>query len=117
MSNKTSVLGTKVSNLNSALGSFAYWDSVSTGESGAKSLSMSRTMRAEHMYLIFVRRLNGSNEIHPPYGYLLFMRSTGWNFAVIGSESEVTKKDISNGKLNLTFRDTQWTRMTVYEVM
>ena len=74
-------------------------------------------MRADHMYLIFVRRLNGSNEIHPPYGYLLFMRSTGWNFAVIGSENEVTKKDISNGKLALTFKDTQWTRMTVYEVM
>lgn len=117
LSKKTSDLDTKVKKMSSALGSFAYWDNVSTGESGAKSLSMSRSMRADHMYLIFVRRLNGSNEIHPPYGYLLFMRSTGWNFAVIGSENEVTKKDISNGKLALTFKDTQWTRMTVYEVM
>lgn len=117
LSYRISDLGTKVSNLTSALGKFAFWDNVSTGENGATSLSMSRAMRAEHMYLIFVRRLNGSTEIHPPYGYLLFMRSTGWNYSVIGEESEVTKKDITNGKLTLTFKNIQWTRMAVYEIM
>lgn len=36
---------------------------------------------------------------------------------VIGAESDVVSREINDGKLTVTFKDTQWTRMTVYEVM
>lgn len=69
------------------------------------------------MYLILMRRLNGLEDAHPPYAYLLFMRSKNYALTTIGEESEVVSKKISGGKLTLTFKTTQWTRMTVYEVM
>lgn len=107
----------QVDALNSALGTFAYWDNVSTGENGAKSLIMSKAMRAEHMYLVLVRCLNGSTDLYPPYGYLLCMRLNAWKATLIGEEREVISKEISSGKLTLTFKNTQHTRLVVYEVM
>lgn len=107
----------EVDALNSALGTFAYWDNVSTGENGAKSLIMSKAMRAEHMYLVLVRCLNGSTDLYPPYGYLLCMRLNAWKATLIGEEREVISKEISSGKLTLTFKNTQHTRLVVYEVM
>lgn len=107
----------QVDALNSALGTFAYWDNVSTGGNGAKSLIMSKAMRAEHMYLVLVRCLNGSTDLYPPYGYLLCMRLNAWKATLIGEEHEVISKEISSGKLTLTFKNTQHTRLVVYEVM
>ena len=99
-------------------GTLTHWDDVSTGNNGATSLKMSRAMRSDHLYLIFVRRLNSSTETYPPYAYLLSMRSNAWAHIIIGAESEVVKKAIINdGKLTLTFKGIQWTRMVVYEVM
>lgn len=74
-------------------------------------------MRNDHMYLILMRRLNGLEDTYPPYAYLLFMRSKNYALTTIGEESEVVGRKISNGKLTLTFKNVQWTRMTVYEVM
>ena len=74
-------------------------------------------MRSEHMYLILVRRLNGEENAHAPYGYLLYMRPHQWNYTVIGEENGVASKKISDGKLTLNFETIQWTRMVVYEVM
>ena len=107
----------QVDALNSTLGTFAYWDNVSTGENGAKSLIMSKAMRTEHMYLVLVRCLNGSTDLYPPYGYLLCMRLNAWKATLIGEEHEVISKEISSGKLTLTFKNTQHTRLVVYEVM
>lgn len=107
----------QVDALNSTLGTFAYWDNVSTGENGAKSLTMSKAMRAEHMYLVLVRCLNGSTDLYPPYGYLLCMRLNAWKATLIGEEHEVISKEISSGKLTLTFKNTQHTRLVIYEVM
>lgn len=112
-----SELKKQVDALNSALGTFAYWDNVSTGGNGAKSLIMSKAMRAEHMYLVLVRCLNGSTDLYPPYGYLLCMRLNAWKATLIGEEHEVISKEISSGKLTLTFKNTQHTRLVVYEVM
>ncbi len=69
------------------------------------------------MYLILMRRLKGLEDAYSPYAYLLFMRSKNYALTTIGEESEVVSKKISDGKLTLTFKTTQWTRMTVYEVM
>lgn len=107
----------QVDALNSTLGTFAYWDNVSTGENGAKSLIMSKAMRTEHMYLVLVRCLNSSTDLYPPYGYLLCMRLNAWKATLIGEEHEVISKEISSGKLTLTFKNTQHTRLVVYEVM
>jgi len=117
LSKKASDLDTKVKNMSSALGKFAFWDDVISPEEGSKSLTMKKSMRKDHMYLVFFRRLYGSENAHPPYAYLLFIRTNEWVKTVIGAESDVVSREINDGKLTVTFKDTQWTRMTVYEVM
>ena len=117
MSKKASDLDTKVKNMSSALGKFAFWDDVISPEEGSKSLTMKKSMRKDHMYLVFFRRLYGSENAYPPYAYLLFIRTNEWTKTVIGAESDVVSREINDGKLTVTFKDTQWTRMTVYEVM
>lgn len=117
LSKKTADLDTKVKNMSSALGKFAFWDDVISPEEGSKLLTMKKAMRNDHMYLILFRRLYGSKNAYPPYAYLLFIRSNEWVKTVIGAESDVVSREINDGKLTVTFKDTQWTRMTVYEVM
>lgn len=117
LSKKTSDLDTKVKNMSSALGKFAFWDDVISPEEGSRSLTMKKSMRKDHMYLVFFRRLYGSENAYPPYAYLLFIRTNEWVKTVIGAESDVVSREINDGKLTVTFKDTQWTRMTVYEVM
>lgn len=117
LSKKTSDLDTKVKNMSSALGKFAFWDDVISPEEGSKSLTMKKSMRKDHMYLVLFRRLNGKENAYPPYAYLLFIRTNEWVKTVIGAESDVVSREINDGKLTVTFKDTQWTRMTVYEVM
>ena len=117
LSKKASDLDTKVKNMSSALGKFAFWDDVISPEEGSKSLTMKKSMRKDHMYLVFFRRLYGSENAYPPYAYLLFIRTNEWTKTVIGTESDVVSREINDGKLTVTFKDTQWTRMTVYEVM
>lgn len=117
LSKKASDLDTKVKNMSSALGKFAFWDDVISPEEGSKSLTMKKSMRKDHMYLVFFRRLYGSENVYPPYAYLLFIRTNEWTKTVIGTESDVVSREINDGKLTVTFKDTQWTRMTVYEVM
>lgn len=117
LSKKTSDLDTKVKNMSSALGKFAFWDDVISPEEGSKSLTMKKSMRKDHMYLVFFRRLYGSENAYPPYAYLLFIRTNEWVKTVIGAESDVVSREINDGKLTVTFKDAQWTRMTVYEVM
>lgn len=117
LSKKTSDLDTKVKNMSSALGKFAFWDDVISPGEGSKSLTMKKSMRKDHMYLVLFRRLNGSENAYPPYAYLLFIRTNEWVKTVIGAESDVVSREINDGKLTVTFKDTQWTRMTVYEVM
>lgn len=107
----------KFDDLNNKFGSFTFWDNVSTGDNGATSLTMSRPMRNDHTYMVIVRAYNGSLNTHAPYMYLLSMRSQNWSHTVIGEEYGVVSKNISDGKLTLTFKDLQWTRMAVFEIM
>ncbi len=107
----------KVDDLNNKLGSFAFWDNVSTGDNGATSLTMSRPMRNDHTYMIIVRSYNGSLNTHAPYMYLLSMRSQNWNCTILGTEYEVTSRKVDGGKLTLTFKNLQWVRMAVFEIL
>lgn len=104
-------------NIADKLGSFAFWDNVSTGDTGATSLTMSRAMRNDHTYMIIVRSYNGSLNTHAPYMYLLSMRSQNWNCTILGTEYEVTSRKVDNGRLTLTFKDLQWVRMAVFEIL
>ena len=80
LSKKASDLDTKVKNMSSALGKFAFWDDVFSPEEGSKSLTMKKSMRKDHMYLVFFRRLYGSENAYPPYAYLLFIRTNESTF-------------------------------------
>lgn len=73
-------------------------------------------MKSGHMYIIFVRRLMGEYDSYAPYAYLLYMRPTNFKYIIIGEESEVVSRSISQGLLTLTFKTEQWTRITIYQV-
>lgn len=99
---------------NSALGSLALIDD--TGISGETVLTMQNSMGSEHLYIVFVRMLNGSTDLFGPWAYLLYMRHENWDYALIGEEQNVVSKDIQNGKLTITFSEERWVRMVAYRI-
>ena len=103
-----------ITSLNSALGGLALIDD--TGISGETVLTMQNSMGSEHMYIVFVRMLNGSVDLLPPWAYLLYMRPQNWDYALIGEEQNVVDKDIQNGKLTITFSEECWVRMVTYRI-
>lgn len=103
--------------INNKLNTFQFLGSYSTGNNGAASLTTSAIFKADQLYLAFIRRLNGKNDVYFPYAYLFYVRDNAWASITIGEASEVTNREISGSKMTLTFKSTQWTRMTVYRVM
>lgn len=104
----------EIEKLNSALGSLALIDD--TGISGETVLTMQHSMGSEHLYIIFIRMLNGSTDLFGPWAYLLYMRPENWDYALIGEEQNVLSKDIQNGKLTITFSEERWVRMVTYRI-
>ena len=98
----------------SALGGLALTDD--TGISGETVLTMQNGMGSEHLYIVFVRMLNGSTDLFGPWAYLLYMRPQNWDYVLIGEEQNVVKKDIKNGKLTITFSEERWVRMVTYRI-
>lgn len=87
-----------------------------TGISGETVLTMQNSMGSEHMYIVFVRMLNGSVDLFTPWAYLLYMRPENWDYALIGEEQNVVSKNIQNGKFTITFSDPSWVRMVTYRI-
>ena len=87
-----------------------------TGISGETVLTMQNSMGSEHMYIVFVRMLNGSVDLFTPWAYLLYMRSESWDYSLIGEEQNVVSKNIQNGKFTITFSDPSWVRMVTYRI-
>ena len=104
----------EIEKLNSALGGLALIDD--TGISGDTVLTMQNGMGSEHLYIVFVRMLNGSTDLFGPWAYLLYMRPQNWDYVLIGEEQNVVKKDIQNGKLTITFSEECWVRMVTYRI-
>lgn len=104
----------EIEKLNSALGSLALIDD--TGISGETVLTMQHSMGSEHLYIVFIRMLNGSTDLFGPWAYLLYMRPENWDYALIGEEQNVLSKDIQNGKLTITFSEEHWVRMVTYRI-
>ena len=73
-------------------------------------------MGSEHLYIVFVRMLNGSTDLFVPWAYLLYMRPKNWDYALIGEEQNVVSKNIQNGKLTITFSEERWVRMVAYRI-
>ena len=103
-----------ITSINSSLGSLALIDD--TGISGETVLTMQNSMGSEHMYIVFVRMLNGSVDLFTPWAYLLYMRSESWDYSLIGEEQNVVSKNIQNGKFTITFSDPSWVRMVTYRI-
>ena len=103
-----------ITSINSALGGLALIDD--TGISGETVLTMQNSMGSEHMYIVFVRMLNGSVDLFTPWAYLLYMRSESWDYSLIGEEQNVVSKDVQNGKLTITFSEERWVRMVTYRI-
>lgn len=79
-------------------------------------MTMQNNMASEHLYIAFVRVLNGSTGLFGPWAYLLYMRPTEWDYALIGEEQDVISKAIQNGKLTITFSEERWVRMVTYRI-
>lgn len=67
-------------------------------------------MTTERMYIIFVRNLNGTENVHPPYAYMLYLRANGYNHTPLGVPYNVKSLSISSVQLSITFNSTQYAK-------
>ena len=109
-------LQAKVEALNSSLGGFKFIESLSTGDNGSTSITMTKNLEVENLYIIFVRNLNGSVECYAPYAYLFYIRSNSWQATTVGDPVDVDKISIQGGKFTISFKTNQWARMWVYKI-
>lgn len=105
-----------VESINSALAGFKFVDSVSTGDNGSTSMTMTQNLEGDNLYLVFVRHFNGPVECYPPYIHYICVRNNAWNYTTIGEPVSPDSMSIEGGKLTLRFAETQWAKMWVYKV-
>lgn len=101
---------------NSALGGFEFIESVSTGDDGSTSMTMTKNLEADNLYLVFVRHFNGPTECYAPYIHYICIRTNAWKYTTLGEAVSPDSMSIEAGKLTLKFADTQWARMWVYKI-
>lgn len=105
-----------ITSINFALGGFKFIESSSTGDNGSTSITMTKNLEMENIYIIFVRNLNGSVECYAPYAYLFYIRSNSWHATTVGDPVDVDKISIQGGKFTISFKTNQWARMWVYKI-
>lgn len=105
-----------VESINSSLGGFKFIESLSTGDNGSTSITMTKNLEMENLYIIFVRNLNGSVECYAPYAYLFYIRSNSWHATTVGDPVDVDKISIQGSKFTISFKTNQWARMWVYKI-
>ena len=105
-----------VTSKSSALAGFKFIDTVSTGDNGSTSMTMTKNLEADNLYLVFVRHYNGPIECYAPYIHYICIRSNAWKYTTIGEAVSPDSMSIEGGKLTLKFTDTQWARMWIYKV-
>ena len=106
----------EIEKLNSALAGFKFVDSVSTGDNGSTSMTMTQNLEGDNLYLVFVRHFNGPVECYPPYIHYICVRNNAWKYTTIGEPVSPDSISIEGGKLTLRFAETQWAKMWVYKV-
>lgn len=110
------LLSNEVTSKSSALAGFKFVDSVSTGDNGSTSMTMTQNLEGDNLYLVFVRHFNGPVECYPPYIHYICVRNNAWNYTTIGEPVSPDSMSIEGGKLTLRFAETQWAKMWVYKV-
>ena len=108
--------GKEVTSKSSALAGFKFVDSVSTGDNGSISMTMTQNLEGDNLYLVFVRHFNGPVECYPPYIHYICVRNNAWKYTTIGEPVSPDSMSIEGGKLTLRFAETQWAKMWVYKV-
>ncbi len=100
---------------NSALGSWKRIDNVVV--SGEKSITMKNQLDLNGGYLIFFRTLDGTDNVHPMFAMLLYIRETSYSKTIIGTPVDVQGYKMSERRLTVNFTKESWVRMVVYKVM
>lgn len=102
---------------NAIIQHFKFVGTATTGDNGSTTLKMSEKLNTERMHIVFVRNLNGANEVYPPYAYLVYMRANGYGYTPLGAPKEVQRVSIATAQLTITFNNTQYARMWVFEIV
>ncbi|OUN27791.1 hypothetical protein B5G33_13235 [Blautia sp. An81] len=73
-------------------------------------------MSVDNLYLIFIRQLNGSTDVHPPCALLLYMRTDNYRYSTLGEIVELQDTSIGGGKFTINFKTQQWVRVWVFKI-
>lgn len=84
--------------------------------SGETSITVDAGMSANNLYLIFLRQLNGSTDVHPPTALLLYMRPDNYRYTTLGEIIDLKSTTISGGAFTINFKTQQWARVWVFKV-
>lgn len=84
--------------------------------SDGKQLNMG-TLDGNNFYVLFVRSLNGSTDVYPPYAYLIYIRTQMARFLPIGEAPANGSISISTGELIITYGiDTHYAKGWLFKV-
>ena len=84
--------------------------------SGETSITVDAGMSVDNLYLIFIRQLNGSTDVHPPCALLLYMRTDNYRYSTLGEIVELQDTSIGGGKFTINFKTQQWVRVWVFKI-
>lgn len=84
--------------------------------SGEKSITVDAGMSANNLYLIFLRQLNGSADVHPPCALLLYMRTENYSYSTLGELVDLQSTSIGNGRITFNWKTQQWVRVWVFKI-
>ena len=66
------------------------------------------------MYLITARNMDGSEDVLPPYAWLLYVRGKNWAGTPVGSSQQGASLSISSGSAVLNFTSKAYARAWLY---
>ena len=107
-------LDEKITEINSALSHLQCTGVASI--SGETSITVDAGMSVDNLYLIFIRQLNGSTDVHPPCALLLYMRTDNYRYSTLGEIVELQNTSIGGGKFTINFKTQQWVRVWVFKI-
>ena len=107
-------LQAKVEALNSALSHLQCTGVASI--SGETSITVDAGMSVDNLYLIFIRQLNGSTDVHPPCALLLYMRTDNYRYSTLGEIVDLQNTTIEDRKFTIDFKTQQWVRVWVFKI-
>lgn len=83
---------------------------------GGNSLTVDAGMLANNMYIIFLRQLKGSTDVHPPCALLLYMRTENYRYTTLGEIIDLDNTSISGGVFTINFTSAQWASAWIFKI-